>query len=140
MKFYAVIDTNVLVSALLRWDSVPGTVMEHALAGRIIPVLSDEIMAEYNEVLRRKKFLFDEEEIITIIEGIKNRGVVFNPEKIEEEMPHSSDIVFYAVTLGARKENDAYLVTGNMQHFPLKPFIVTPRQMLTILENSIEIN
>ena len=52
MKLYAVIDTNVLVSALLRWDSVPGAIMEHALVGNIIPVLSDEIIAEYNEVLR----------------------------------------------------------------------------------------
>ena len=38
MKVYAVIDTNVLVSALLHWDSVPGSIMEHALIGRIIPV------------------------------------------------------------------------------------------------------
>ena len=48
MKLYAVIDTNVLVSALLRWDSVPGAVLEQAyLVGSIVPLLSDEIMAEY---------------------------------------------------------------------------------------------
>ena len=55
MKLYAVIDTNVLVSALLRWDSVPGAVLEQALVGSIVPLLSDEIMAEYEEVLWRKK-------------------------------------------------------------------------------------
>ena len=55
-KLYAVIDTNVLVSALLRWDSLPGAVMEQALMGGIIPVLSDEIIEEYREVLARKKF------------------------------------------------------------------------------------
>ena len=27
MKLYAVIDTNVLVSAMLRWSSVPGNAM-----------------------------------------------------------------------------------------------------------------
>lgn len=54
MKLYAVIDTNVVVSALLRWDSVPGAVLEQALVGSIVPLLSDEIMAEYEEVLRRK--------------------------------------------------------------------------------------
>ena len=31
-----------------------------------------------------------------------------------------------------RKEEEAYLVTGNIKHFPDKPFIVTPRQMLDI--------
>ena len=30
--------------------------------------------------------------------------------------------------------DDAYLVTGNIKHFPLRPFVVTPREMLTILE------
>ena len=54
MKLYAVIDTTVLVSALLRWDSVPGAVLEQALIGSIVPLLSDEIMVEYEEVLRRK--------------------------------------------------------------------------------------
>ena len=54
MKLYVVIDINVLVSALLRWDSVPGAVLEQALVGSIVPLLSDEIIAEYEEVLRRK--------------------------------------------------------------------------------------
>ena len=55
MKLYAVIDTNVVVSALLRWDSAPGAVLEQALVGSIVPLLSDELMAEYEEVLWRKK-------------------------------------------------------------------------------------
>jgi predicted nucleic acid-binding protein len=46
MKLYAVIDTNVLVSALLRWDSVPGAVLEQALIGSIVPLLSDELTQE----------------------------------------------------------------------------------------------
>ena len=31
------------------------------------------------------------------------------------------------------KAEDAYLVTGNIRHFPLEPYIVTPRQMLDII-------
>ena len=71
MKIYAVIDTNVVVSALLRWDSVPGAVLEQALAGSIIPILSNEILAEYEEVLRRKKFPFKEQDIIILIDFVK---------------------------------------------------------------------
>ena len=126
MKVYAVIDTNVLVSALLRWDSVPGAIMEHALIGSIVPVFSDEILAEYNAVLRRDKFPFQEEDIVTLIDGIKNRGVIIDPTTISENLPDPTDIIFYAVTMEVRQENDAYLVTGNIRHFPLKPFIVTP--------------
>ena len=52
MKLCAVIDTNVLVSALLKWDSVPGAVLEQSLVGSLIPVLSGPIPSEYIEVLR----------------------------------------------------------------------------------------
>lgn len=135
MKLYAVIDTNVLVSALLRWDSVPGAVLEQALVGSIVPLLSDEIMTEYEEVLRRKKFPFKEEDIQAVTDGIRMRGVFLVPEKLEENLPDSKDVIFYAVTMEARKDSDAYLVTGNIKHFPLKPYVVTPREMLTILEN-----
>ena len=51
MTYYAVIDTNVLVSAMLKWNSVPGNIMELAFGGSIIPVLSNEIVAEYRIVL-----------------------------------------------------------------------------------------
>ena len=135
MKIYAVIDTNVLVSALLRWDSVPGAVMEQALVGSIIPILSEEIMEEYEEVLRRKKFPFKEQDIRILTDGIRMRGVFLDPEKMKENMPDPKDVIFYEVTMEARKNNDAYLVTGNIKHFPMKPYVVTPREMLTILEN-----
>ena len=72
MKYYAVIDTNVLVSAMLKWDSVPGNIMELVFTGC---------------------------------------------ECVIEE----------------RKTEDAYLVTGNLKHFPKKTFIVTPREMLDMI-------
>ena len=56
MRYFAVIDTNVVVSALLNHSSTPGKVLEEALVGRIIPLLHDEILDEYDDVLRRPKF------------------------------------------------------------------------------------
>ena len=50
MTRYGVIDTNVLVSAILKWDSVPGLVLKHVFGGNLIPVFNGEIMAEYREV------------------------------------------------------------------------------------------
>ena len=47
MKCYAVIDTNVLVSALLKWDSIPGQVVQQTYAHEIIPVFNDSILQEY---------------------------------------------------------------------------------------------
>lgn len=56
MKYYAVLDTNVLVSAMLKIGSVPFDVVMEALKGDIIPLLNDEILAEYTGVLSRPKF------------------------------------------------------------------------------------
>ncbi len=41
MKYYAVLDTNVLVSAMLKTGSVPGQVAAEALNGDIIPILNE---------------------------------------------------------------------------------------------------
>lgn len=125
MKIFAVIDTNVLVSALLRWDSVPGAVVEQAINGNLVPVLHEEIMTEYEEVLRRKKFQFSDRDIQALLRGLRERGVFCDPASIDEEMPDKKDAVFYAVTMEARKEEDTYLVTGNIRHFPFKPYVVT---------------
>ena len=47
MKRYAVIDTNVLVSAMLKWTSVPGSIIEFAFSGVIISVLNERIVEKY---------------------------------------------------------------------------------------------
>ena len=99
MKIFAVIDTNVLVSALLHWDSVPGAVVEEAITGNLVPFLHEKIMTEYEEVLRRKKFPFLENDIQAVLRGLKERGVFWLPALIDEELPDKKDVVFYAVTL-----------------------------------------
>jgi hypothetical protein len=39
---------------------------------------------------------------------------------------------------GRKEHDDAYLVTGNIKHFPIKSFVVTPKEMLDIMYNHIE--
>ena len=51
MKYYVVLDTNVVVSALFNISSVPGIILQEALAGRVIPLLHEDILDEYNDVL-----------------------------------------------------------------------------------------
>lgn len=134
MERFVVIDTNVLVSALLRWDSIPGIVLEKVFTKKIIPVFSEEIMAEYEEVLRRKKFPFLEEDIQTLIKELKKCGIFLSPALVEEVLPDKKDIVFYALLLEARKVKETYLVTGNIKHFPKLPYIVMPREFLASID------
>lgn len=126
MRYYAVIDTNVLVSAMLRWNSIPGNVMELVFDGLIVSVLNEQIVKEYREVLARPKFHFTEEIICSVLDNIQSKGIYVDAEELDIELPDSKDKVFYEVVMEKRKIEDAYLVTGNIRHFPTKPFIVTP--------------
>lgn len=134
MSFYAVIDTNVLVSAFLKSTSVPHIVVDYVFAGDIVPLYNEEILAEYKDVLNRPKFHFPKEAVELTVNKIKEIGIHFDSIAVNVNLPDPKDVVFYAVTMNARNEKDAYLVTGNIKHFPEKPFVVTPRQMLDIVE------
>ncbi|OWV24391.1 putative toxin-antitoxin system toxin component, PIN family [Fibrobacter sp. UWB2] len=134
MKFYAVIDTNVIVSALLKWNSVPRVVLQAVFNGFVVPVYNDEILNEYRNVLNRPKFGFSSELISETISQIESLGVMENAlETVAEAMPDPKDIVFYSIALSHGKTAETHLVTGNVKHFPANPIVITPRQMLDIL-------
>lgn len=133
MKYYAVIDTNVLVSAMLKWNSIPGNVMELVFSGMIVPLLNGHIMREYREVLSRPKFYLTEDIVQNVLSEIEQRGIYVDAEEMDFALPDPKDIVFYAVVMDGRKTEDAFLVTGNIKHFPEKPYVVTPRQMMDII-------
>lgn len=137
MKCYAVVDTNVLVSALLssHVDAATVQVVSKLFSGEIMPLYSNEIMEEYINVLHRKKFRFSEETINTLISAIREYGISVEPTASGVVLPDMKDLPFYEVVLEKRDDN-AYLVTGNIKHFPQEPFIVTANQLLEILENN----
>ncbi|MBC6720688.1 putative toxin-antitoxin system toxin component, PIN family [Treponema sp. Marseille-Q4130] len=139
MKKYVVIDTNVLVSALItRNENAPTVkILKYLSQNKIVPVYSSNIVKEYYEVLRREKFkLSDEIVSALLIKDIVTNGLeVRNVVEVNEEMPDSQDIVFYAVTLTTR-DKDTFLVTGNGKHFPAKSFIITPAELVDILEKN----
>ena len=137
MKRYAVIDTNVLVSAMLKWTSVTGSIIEFAFSGVIIPVLNEKIVGEYREVLMRDKFHLTKEIVDDVIQALEDQGEYIDTDNMDYELPDPKDVVFYAIFMEKRKEEDVYLVTGNIKHFPQVPCVVTPKEMLDILLEEI---
>lgn len=136
MTYFAVIDTNVLVSALLKFNSTPATVLQLVYWKTIVPVFNDEILKEYREVLNRPKFKFEKNDVDTVINTIEEFGISVQGKTIDEILPDPKDRVFYEVLMDERDKENAYLVTGNMKHFPTKSFIVTPRQMVDLILNN----
>lgn len=140
MALYAVIDTNVLVSALLSRHPDTATVLlvDRMIRGRLIPLFSSEIISEYSKVLHRKKFKFENTLIESLLSFISNFGLMIEPSETGEILPDMKDLPFYEIVMEKRKTDDAYLVTGNQKHFPVKPFIVTPREMLDLMDSSLD--
>lgn len=93
MEYYAVIDTNVLLSALLskNEDAATVKVLDAVFERKIIPLYHQDILIDMD------------------------------------------DLVFYEVAM-EKRDDDAYLVTGNQKHYPFKDFIVTPAEMMAIIE------
>lgn len=138
MKYFVVIDTNVLVSAVLKNNSIPGTIIELAFNGKIIPVLNKEIESEYRNFLLRPKFHLTTDIVNDIVNEFKQKGLYINETHIDIELPDPKDVVFYEVVMEQRSLTSAWLVTGNIKHFPNETFIVNPRQMLDTILNEDE--
>lgn len=137
MKYYAVIDTNVLISSLLTSNPNSATVLilKYVFDGKIIPLYSSTIIKEYKNVLSRKKFNFTISQINYILSAIEKYGLQLEPTHKTISLPDMDDLPFYEIVLDSYI-NNTYLVTGNIKHFPKEPFIVTARQMLEIIEKS----
>lgn len=130
---YAVIDTNVIVSALFTSNLEAATVkvLNAMLQGKIIPLYNEEIRKEYSEVLNRSKFCFPKSQIDLYLNSIQKLGIIANRVQSSEDFPDVDDIVFYEVAL---PKEDAFLVTGNTKHFPKSPIVVTPAEMMQIIQ------
>ena len=133
-KVYAVIDTNVFVSALIssNSESNPNIILKALGSGVIIPLYNHAIMSENLEVLSRKQFRLTASQIHNFRNTLEKFGIKTDPTKVDDEIfPDMDDIVFYEVCMSV---DDSYLVTGNLKHYPIKHFVVTPTQMVAILK------
>lgn len=133
MNVFAVIDTNVIVSGLLsrKPDTATVRVLHAFQEGKIRLLYNEEILAEYYNVLSRPKFGLMVDEVISLVDFIKKEGIESTRVASSWHFPDRSDIVFYEIALS---KDGAFLVTGNTKHFPSDPIVVTPAEMMTILE------
>ena len=129
---YVVVDTNVLVSALLskHGDSSTVVIRNYIFDGIITLLYNTEIFEEYYEVLHRAKLQLPHDKVDDILNAISERGIVLGRTKTEEVFQDPKDIVFYEVALS---KEGSYLVTGNTKHFPKNPIVVTPAELLEII-------
>lgn len=133
----AVIDTNVLVSGLLSSNSISSSsvILDRVRLNLLMPVYNREILVEYNDVLRRKKFGFYERFVRDVIRTIVQNGMEIPfDDSYCPDIPDSSDR-FFLHAFEQSKAFGAYLITGNLKHYPVNERIVSPGEFISYLTN-----
>jgi putative PIN family toxin of toxin-antitoxin system len=126
-KMRVVIDTNVIVSALMNVNGIPAKILSQVLNGNMKVLYDNRILFEYMDVLTRKKFSFDAWTVNDLINYIKYDGEFINAGHLNVKFQDESDKKFYEVYKSGEAD---YLITGNIKHFPDDDTIVTPRKII----------
>ena len=129
---YAVIDTNVLVAAAKthKPNSSTSRILSLVFEGIIQPLVCEEILEEYEQILNLPALSIPSDISSAIISKFRLDGINPGRTPSPEEHPDPTDQIFYEICLSVE---DAYMVTNNKKHFPQKPIVVTPSEMLVLL-------
>jgi putative PIN family toxin of toxin-antitoxin system len=131
-----VLDTNIIVSALLVPSGTQASVLLLALREPNALYVSQSVLAEYNEVLSRPRLKLQPRQIDEALAAIRKVANLVAPTKTLSVSADKSDNRFLECAEAAEAD---YLVTGNTRHFPhihKTTKIVTGRQFLDMLAGS----
>jgi putative PIN family toxin of toxin-antitoxin system len=125
----------VLISAAIQARGLPARLFELAAVRTVEMCLSEEILAQYSEVLGRARFAgLDRHRVARLLAVIAAEATMLRPADRLTVSPDKADNRFYECAAAARA---GYIVTGNARQFN-KPHgttrIVTARRLLTLLE------
>lgn len=118
-----VLDTNVVVAGLLNPHGAPGSIMNAVLGGRVSVIVDDRVLFEYRDVLSRPKFGFDHQYVESLLDYLEHTSERVTVSPIDNTVADPDDVAFYEVAIAGDAD---FLITGNLKHFPAKPYIVSP--------------
>ena len=125
-----VLDTNVLVSALLNPERAPAAIANAALDGTLTILVDNRILFEYEDVLHRENFGFKPQDVRAFLDFFRHEGEYVSATATNITLDDPDDLPFFEV---AKTANADYLITGNTKHFPDEDWVVSPRNFLKTL-------
>jgi len=133
-----VLDTNVIVSGILRPYSKAAAILRLVATGTIKLAYDLRILSEYQDVLNRPKFPFTRADTNIFLNQVEKEGILVSVMPLKFRLPGPDDEPFLEVALGARAEA---IITGNKRHFPKKDYqgirILSPAEFLEIFGDKI---
>ncbi|MGA2465237.1 MAG: putative toxin-antitoxin system toxin component, PIN family [Thermodesulfobacteriota bacterium] len=135
-----VYDTNVIVSAALKEESLPALLLSLGLEGKVRFFVSLALVQEYQKVLERPRFKLGHKEITELMEKINQKAIMVKPTKELDLLKADKSNRILECALKAKVD---FIITGNKKHFPFEEFkgskIVTPREFLSKIGKEIKV-
>lgn len=134
-----VLDTNILVSALLTPEGVSGQVLDLFRKSLLTLLLDERILGEYRTVLARPRFGFETGVVDELLAFLDRFGmhVIANP--LGFSIPDPTDVPFLEVALSGGAE---VLVTGNKRDYGRPPKglkILNPAEFLALYRKTPQV-
>ena len=126
-----VLDTNVIVSALINVNGTPAKIVSLVLNGKIKLLYDNRIIFEYFEVISRKEFGFNLEIVNDMIDFFKHEGDYINADHLNVKFHDESDKKFYEVYKTGQAQ---FLITGNKKHYPADNSIIIQKEFLQVYD------
>src|SRR3982750_1614514 len=99
-----VFDTNVLISAMLNPRGTPGAILALILAGEVVVLYDDRILAEYRDVLARPKLRIPPAEAELVLGFFEAEGVLTSAPPLPIDLPDPDDLPFLEVAVASRAD------------------------------------
>ena len=109
-----VVDTNVLVAALVHPSGPCGRLLDLVLDGVVEACVDARLIAEYSDVLRRPKFRLSAVDVESVVASFWQSAIPLSVPPLNVILPDPDDLPFLEVAAAG----NAILVTGNRRHFP----------------------
>lgn len=125
------IDTNVLVSGMLREEGPPGRIVNLIYHYGVHVAVDHRVIGEYQTVTRRAKFALPDEKLQHLFDSLQNVEIYVDARDPAVNLPDPKDNMFLEVALAAGAD---FLITGNLRHFPARSRrgvrVVNPKQFI----------
>jgi putative PIN family toxin of toxin-antitoxin system len=128
----AVLDTNIVVSGLLKPQGNERMVLALALSRKFVALVSTPIWNEYEAVLRRPELKLRREEVDKALTELRKSAEFIEPTRTLTVSPDGADNRFLECATAGKAD---YIVTGNKRHFPARYAdiqIVNARELIQV--------
>lgn len=133
-----VLNTNVVVSGILRPTGKAGLILTWVADGVLQVAYDPRLLSEYRDVLNRPKFALARDYVETFLTHLEQEGVRVSAKPLKMHLPDPGDKPFLEVAIAGKA---TAIVSGYKRLYPRREYkgvkLLSPTEFLEVLEERI---